>query len=65
MHEDLLNLSPDDSLELYKIFLNELSDYLILKDDIYFVDDDIFIYNYTNCFILFLSYLLENKFKFL
>ena len=61
MHKELLNLSTEDAFELYSIFLVEMATNLIIIDDIFFVNDDVFLYNYSNCFFIFLNYLLKKK----
>ena len=61
MHKELLNLSTKDAFELYSIFLVEMATNLIIIDDIFFVNDDVFLYNYSKCFFIFLNYLLKKK----
>ena len=61
MHKELLNLSTEDAFELYSIFLVEMATNLIIIDDIFFVNDYVFLYNYSKCFFIFLNYLLKKK----
>ena len=63
MHKELLNLSIEDTFELYSIFCIEMGANLITIDDILFVNDDVFLYNYSKCFFIFLNYLLEKKYN--
>lgn len=63
MHKDLLNLTTEDAFEIYSILCIKLATDLIIIDNIFFVEDDIFLTNYTNCFLKFLVYLLEKDYS--
>ncbi|WP_159426851.1 MULTISPECIES: hypothetical protein [Clostridium] len=62
MHKELLKLNSKDAFELYTIFSTQMAEYLIIDNDMIYVDDEIFIINYSTCFFIFLNYLLEQEY---
>ena len=62
MHQELLNLTSEDAFQLYTIFSTQMAEHLIVDKDMIYIDDDVFVINYSTCFFIFLNYLLDKQY---